>query len=67
MESELKENNINIDYFPSNFIINETGVYYIDYEINPYTEQWNFRNWGIYYWLNGNGFKLFKKRKFPHI
>ena len=58
-EKTLKKNNMNIDYFPSNFVMNNHTLYYIDYELNPYTEQWNFRNWGIYYWLNGEGFKKF--------
>jgi TP53 regulating kinase-like protein len=58
-EKTLKKNNMNIDYFPGNFVMNNHILYYIDYELNPYTEQWNFRNWGIYYWLNGEGFKKF--------
>lgn len=42
--------NINIDYFPSNFILNNGTLYYIDYECNNYMEEWNFENWGIKYW-----------------
>lgn len=42
--------NINIDYFPTNFIPVEDKLYYIDYECNNYTDQWNFENWGIKYW-----------------
>lgn len=41
---------LNIDYFPTNFIVQDGLVYYIDYECNNYTEQWNFENWGIKYW-----------------
>lgn len=40
----------NIDYFPTNFIVQDGVIYYIDYECNQYTEQWNFENWGIKYW-----------------
>lgn len=59
IEKSARLNGLNIDYFPSNFIINGNELYYIDYEINPYSEQWNFTNWGIYYWLNIDGMKQF--------
>ena len=42
--------NINIDYFPTNFIVNSDLIWYIDYECNGYMEEWNFENWGIRYW-----------------
>ena len=40
----------NIDYFPTNFVVQEDKLYYIDYECNDYMEEWNFENWGIKYW-----------------
>ena len=40
---------INIDYFPTNFVVQEGQIYYIDYECNDYMEEWNFENWGIKY------------------
>ena len=40
----------NIDYFPTNFVVQEHKLYYIDYECNGYMEEWNFENWGIKYW-----------------
>ena len=42
--------NTNIDYFPTNFVVQEDKLYYIDYECNDYMEEWNFENWGIKYW-----------------
>ena len=42
--------NTNIDYFPTNFVLQNEVLYYIDYECNDYMEQWNFENWGIKYW-----------------
>lgn len=42
--------NTNIDYFPTNFVVREDRLYYIDYECNDYMEEWNFENWGIKYW-----------------
>lgn len=42
--------NLNIDYFPTNFVVQNGKIYYIDYECNNYMEEWNFENWGIKYW-----------------
>lgn len=41
---------LNIDYFPTNFVIQEEILYYIDFECNKYSDEWNFENWGIKYW-----------------
>lgn len=41
---------LNIDYFPTNFIVCGEKLVYIDYECNPYEEQWDFEHWGIQYW-----------------
>ena len=40
----------NIDYFPTNFVLQDNILYYIDYECNDYMDEWNFENWGIKYW-----------------
>ena len=40
----------NIDYFPTNFVVHDQLLYYIDFECNDYMEEWNFENWGIKYW-----------------
>ncbi len=42
--------NLNIDYFPTNFVVQNGKIYYIDYECNNYMGEWNFENWGIKYW-----------------
>ena len=55
----LYTNGINIDYFPTNFVANHNKLFYVDYEINQYLEEWNFENWGIYYWANSQGMKEF--------
>ncbi len=47
--------NTNIDYFPTNFVVQNGVVYYIDFECNDYMEEWDFENWGI--------FVLVKKQK----
>lgn len=40
----------NIDYFPTNFVVKDGRLYYVDYECNSYMEQWDFEHWGIKYW-----------------
>lgn len=42
---------LNIDYYPTNFVVQDGLVYYIDYECNTYMDEWNFENWGIKCWL----------------
>ena len=41
---------LNIDYYPTNFIPQNDVLYYVDYECNQYSDEWNFENWGIKYW-----------------
>ena len=42
--------NLNIDYYPTNFVAQNGILYYIDFECNSYSDQWNFENWGSKYW-----------------
>jgi len=42
---------LNIDYFPTNFVLCNGTLYYIDYECNKYMEEWNFEHWGDKYWF----------------
>ena len=44
---------LNIDYYPTNFVVQDDVLYYIDYECNSYMDEWNFENWGIRYWRKG--------------
>ena len=41
---------LNIDYFPTNFVVNDDKLFYVDYECNLYDPRWNFENWGNDYW-----------------
>ena len=41
---------LNIDYFPTNFVVRDNTIWYVDYECNDYSEEWNFENWGSRYW-----------------
>lgn len=51
----------NIDYFPTNFIVQNGILYYIDYECNDYMEEWNFENWGVRYWSKTEEFLQYVK------
>lgn len=47
---------LNIDYFPTNFVVKAGEIYYVDYECNDYMEEWNFENWGVKYWAKTDEF-----------
>ncbi|MEY8402215.1 hypothetical protein AALA54_02580 [Oscillospiraceae bacterium 44-34] len=46
----LRPAGLNIDYFPTNFVLQDGRLYYIDYECNDYMEEWDLAHWGIKYW-----------------
>jgi len=48
--AQAKNAGLNVDYFPTNFVVQNGLLYYIDYECNDYMEEWSFENWGIKYW-----------------
>lgn len=50
MAQLLQAEGLNIDYYPTNFVVQDGRIYYIDFECNPYSDQWNFENWGRKYW-----------------
>ena len=50
MCQKLYAANTNIDYYPTNFVVRDGVLYYIDFECNDYMEQWDFEHWGIRYW-----------------
>ena len=50
MQDICRNNKINIDYFPTNFVVHNGELFYVDYELNEYTEKYNFDNWGIKYY-----------------
>jgi hypothetical protein len=50
MASLARAAGLNIDYFPTNFVVSGGRLWYVDYECNAYSDEWNFENWGIEYW-----------------
>ncbi len=53
----------NIDYFPTNFVVQNDVLYYIDFECNNYMDEWNFENWGIKYWSKTPEFLQYVKER----
>ena len=51
----------NIDYFPTNFVVNQGKLWYVDYECNRYMEQWDFEHWGYRYWSKTEEFLRYQK------
>lgn len=49
--------NTNIDYFPTNFVVWEGKLWYIDFECNDYQQQWDFEHWGSKYWRKSEEFR----------
>ncbi len=41
---------LNIDYYPTNFVLQDKKLWFVDYECNPYDAQWHFQHWGLQYW-----------------
>ncbi len=51
----------NIDYFPTNFVVQDGEIYYVDFECNEYMDEWNFENWGVKYWSKTPEFLAYAK------
>lgn len=59
----LYAHNLNIDYFPTNFVLHHGILYYVDYECNQYMEQWDFAHWGIQYWSMTPALQAYLEKK----
>lgn len=62
MAAIVRSYGLNIDYFPTNFIVQNGIMFYIDYECNSYMDEWNFENWGIKYWSKTKEFIEYMKK-----
>ena len=52
---------LNIDYFPTNFVVRDGLLWYVDYECNAFMDEWSFENWGIRYWSRTPEFEAYLK------
>ena len=50
MADKAKVAGLNIDWFPTNFVVRDGLIWYVDYECNEYMDEWSFDAWGIRYW-----------------
>lgn len=62
MAALAKKAGLNIDYFPTNFVIRDGLIWYVDYECNEYMDKWSFENWGIRYWSRTPEFLAYVKQ-----
>ena len=63
MAAQARKAGLNIDYFPTNFVVSDGMIWYIDYECNDYMEEWNFENWGVRYWSRTPEFEEYLNRQ----
>ncbi len=63
MAEQAKTHGLNIDYFPTNFIVCDGLLWYVDYECNEYMEEWDFDHWGYKYWSKTREFEDYLKEK----
>ena len=59
MAARAKAVGLNIDFFPTNFVVREGLIWYIDYECNEYMDEWSFENWGSRYWSRTPEFEAY--------
>lgn len=50
---------LNIDWFPTNFIVRGDSLVYIDFECNDFMPEWSFENWGVRYWSRTPEFEAY--------
>lgn len=67
MARRLQARRLNIDYFPTNFVVEDGLVYYIDFECAAYTHERSFDGWGVTYWSKTPEFLRFVAAHAPHM
>ena len=65
MAAQAQSAGLNIDYFPTNFVVQNGRLWYIDYECNDYMDRWSFDNWGVRYWSRTPEFERYLQEKEP--
>ena len=67
LAARAKAAGLNIDYFPTNFVVWDGLIWYVDYECNEYMDEWSFEAWGIRYWSRTPEFEAYLKDHKPAI
>ena len=63
MAAAAKAAGLNIDYFPTNFVVCGGLLWYVDYECNAYMDEWSFENWGVKYWSHTPELEAYLKQQ----
>ena len=58
---------LNIDYYPTNFVVSGGLLWYIDYECNDYMKEWDFEHWGIRQWLPATSFRPYREEDYEAV
>ena len=67
MAAQAKAAGLNIDYFPTNFVVRDELIWYVDYECNEFMDEWSFENWGVRYWSRTPEFEAYLKDHKPAV
>jgi len=67
MASKAIAAGLNIDYYPTNFVVQDGLLWYVDYECNDYSEQWDFEHWGIQYWQPRVSFRGYRDEDYEAV
>ena len=67
MAAKAKAAGLNIDWFPTNFVVRDGLIWYVDYECNAYMDEWSFESWGVRYWSWTPEFEAYLKGHTPAI
>ena len=58
---------LNIDYYPTNFVVRGGLLWYVDYECSDYSEQWDFEHWGLPHWTARAGFHCYREEDYEAV
>ena len=67
MAEKAQAAGLNIDWFPTNFVVQDGLIWYVDYECNAYMDEWSFESWGVRYWSRTPEFEAYLKDHTPAI
>ena len=67
MAAKAMAQGLNIDYYPTNFVVHDGLLWYVDFECSDYSEEWDFEHWGLPYWLPGAEFCRYRDEDYEAV
>ena len=67
MAAKAQACGLNIDYYPTNFVVSGGELWYIDYECNDYMPEWDFEHWGVRHWLPTVECRAYREEDFDAV